>query len=171
MAAMLAAASYSRIGFSLYLALRARRVRVPGGSRFHLEPGTIHPYWNLTGNWCLWSYSNFLKIALFSICDRGGGDVWYYNPPSLNSRLPSNIEIDPELLYIWASGGGCPLSWVFWDQWYYWLRLQRRICLSGWGILAWEISFPPVFVSSPPFIELWWKLRQVLLRKQRTWKI
>ena len=50
MAAMLAAASYSRIGFSLYLALRARRVRVPGGSRFHLEPGTIHPYWNLTGN-------------------------------------------------------------------------------------------------------------------------
>ena len=41
MAAVLAAASYSRIGFSLCLAVRARRVRVPGGSKFHLEPGTI----------------------------------------------------------------------------------------------------------------------------------
>ena len=41
MAAVLAAASYSRIGFSLYFAVRARRVRVPGGSKFHLEPGTI----------------------------------------------------------------------------------------------------------------------------------
>ena len=38
MAAVLAAASYSRIGFSLYFAVRARRVRVPGGSKFHLEP-------------------------------------------------------------------------------------------------------------------------------------
>ena len=41
MAAVLAAASYSRIGFSLYLAVRARSVRVTGGSKFHLEPGTI----------------------------------------------------------------------------------------------------------------------------------
>ena len=41
MAAVLAAASYSRIGFSLCLAVRARRVRVPGGSTFRLEPGTI----------------------------------------------------------------------------------------------------------------------------------
>ena len=41
MAAVLAAASYSRIGFSLYFAVCARRVRVPGGSKFHLEPGTI----------------------------------------------------------------------------------------------------------------------------------
>ena len=38
---MLAAAIYSRIGFSIYFAVRARRVRVPGGSKFHLEPGTI----------------------------------------------------------------------------------------------------------------------------------
>ena len=36
MAAVLAAASYSRIGFSLYFAVCARRVRVPGGSKFHL---------------------------------------------------------------------------------------------------------------------------------------
>ena len=50
MAAVLAAASYSRIGFSLCLAARARRVRVPGGSEFHLEPGTIHPCWNLYWN-------------------------------------------------------------------------------------------------------------------------
>ena len=41
MAAMLAAASYSRKGFSLYFAVRARCVRIPGGSKFHLEPGTI----------------------------------------------------------------------------------------------------------------------------------
>ena len=41
MAAVLVAASYSRIGFSLYFAVRARRVRVPGGSKFHLEPVTI----------------------------------------------------------------------------------------------------------------------------------
>ena len=41
MAAVLAAAIYSRIGFSLYFAVCARRVRVPGGSKFHLEPGTI----------------------------------------------------------------------------------------------------------------------------------
>ena len=41
MAAVLAVASYSRIGFSLYLAVSARCVRVPGGSTFHLEAGTI----------------------------------------------------------------------------------------------------------------------------------
>ena len=49
MAAVLAAASNSKIGFSPCLAVRVRRVRVPGGSAFHLEPGTIHPCWNLTG--------------------------------------------------------------------------------------------------------------------------
>ena len=49
MAAVMAAASYSRIGFILCLAVRARRVRVPGGGVFHLEPGTIHPFWNLIG--------------------------------------------------------------------------------------------------------------------------
>ena len=41
MAAVLAAAIYSRMGFSIYFAVRVRRVRVPGGSKFHLEPGTI----------------------------------------------------------------------------------------------------------------------------------
>ena len=48
MDAGLAAASYSRIGLSLYIAVHARRVRVPGGSAFHVEPVTIHPFWNLT---------------------------------------------------------------------------------------------------------------------------
>ena len=43
MAAVLAAASYSRIGFSLYFSMREWRVRVPGGSKFHLEPVTIQP--------------------------------------------------------------------------------------------------------------------------------
>ena len=47
MAALLAAASYSRIGFSPCLAIRARRVRVPGGGAFHLEPGTIRIYTSL----------------------------------------------------------------------------------------------------------------------------
>ena len=41
MAAVLAAAIYSRIGFSPCLAVRARHVMVPGGSVFHPEPGTI----------------------------------------------------------------------------------------------------------------------------------
>ena len=43
MAAVLADASYSRIGFSIYFAILPQRVRVPGGSKFHLEPGTIPP--------------------------------------------------------------------------------------------------------------------------------
>ena len=37
-AEVLAAASCSRIGFSLYFAVHARRVRVLGGSKFHLKP-------------------------------------------------------------------------------------------------------------------------------------
>ena len=41
MAAELAAAILSRISFSIYVAVYARRVRVPGGSKFHLAPGTI----------------------------------------------------------------------------------------------------------------------------------
>ena len=41
MAAVLAAAIYSRGDFSLCLAGSARRVVVPGGSTFDLEPGTI----------------------------------------------------------------------------------------------------------------------------------
>ena len=52
MAAVLAAASYSRIGFSIYFAVRTRRVRVPGGSKFHLEPGTIVSYWIRHLNFC-----------------------------------------------------------------------------------------------------------------------
>ena len=42
MAAVLADAIYSRGGFSPCLAGSARCVMVPGGSMFHLEPGTIH---------------------------------------------------------------------------------------------------------------------------------
>ena len=41
MPAVLAAASYYRGGFSLCLAGSAKRVLVPGGSMFHLKPGTI----------------------------------------------------------------------------------------------------------------------------------
>ena len=114
MVAVLAVASYSRIGLILYFSVRTRSVRVPGGSKFHLEPGTMHPCWNLTAPWCLWSCSNFLKVAFVLIRDREGGDVWCCNPSSLNPHLPSNIKIYHGLLCIWASGGGCPLSWFFW---------------------------------------------------------
>ena len=41
MVAVLAAASYYRIGFSPCLAICAMGVRVPGGSAFQLEPVTI----------------------------------------------------------------------------------------------------------------------------------
>ena len=41
MAAVWAAASYYRGGLSLCRAGSAWRVMVPGGSMFHLEPGTI----------------------------------------------------------------------------------------------------------------------------------
>ena len=44
MAAVLTAASYSRIGFSLYFAVLAQHVRVLGGNKFY----QIHPFWNLT---------------------------------------------------------------------------------------------------------------------------
>ena len=47
MAAVLAASSYFRIGFSLYFNVYARLVRVPGGSKFHLEPGTITTFFIL----------------------------------------------------------------------------------------------------------------------------
>ena len=43
MSAVLAAASYSRGDLSLCLAGIVRRVMVPGGITFHLEPGTIDP--------------------------------------------------------------------------------------------------------------------------------
>ena len=43
MTAVLAAAIYSRGGFILCLAGSVRRVMVPGGIKFHLEPGKIHP--------------------------------------------------------------------------------------------------------------------------------
>ena len=47
MSAVLAAAIYSIGSFSLCFAISARRVMVPGESTSHLEPGKIHPCWNL----------------------------------------------------------------------------------------------------------------------------
>ena len=41
MDAVLEDASYYKGGFSPCLAVSTRRVRVPGGITFHLEPGTI----------------------------------------------------------------------------------------------------------------------------------
>ena len=66
MAAVLASARYYRGGFSPCLSVSARRVRVPGGSTFHLEPVTIHPCWNLTGTgyllFCLDSLQNVPEL-------------------------------------------------------------------------------------------------------------
>ena len=76
MAAVLAAASYSRTCFSLCLAARARHVRVLGGSAFHLEPGTIHPCWNLY--WDPFVFDDVQiprKLYYFRFVIEGGGDV------------------------------------------------------------------------------------------------
>ena len=73
MAAVFAAASYYRGGVSLCLTGSVRRVMVPGGSKFHLEPIIIHSCWNLTGNGCfdaLW-ISRKLHSVRFVI--EGGG--------------------------------------------------------------------------------------------------
>ena len=76
MAAVLAAARYSRGGFSLCLAGSARRVMVPGGSTFHLEPGTIHPYWNLLVLDVLDDFWISRKFHSFQfVIPGGGGDV------------------------------------------------------------------------------------------------
>ena len=71
-AAMLAAASYSRGGFSICLASIARRVLVPGGSTFHLELGTIHPCWNLMVPDVLDVRWNSRKLHYFRFVIEGG---------------------------------------------------------------------------------------------------
>ena len=65
MAAVWAAARYSRGGLSLCLAISARRVMVPGVSTFHLEPGTIHPFWNLLVPDVLDAHWNYRKLHSF----------------------------------------------------------------------------------------------------------
>ena len=75
MATVLATASCSRGVFSLCLTVSTSLGMVPGGSSFHLEPGTIHPCWNLTGTGCLWWSLDLPQIAFFSIRDRGGDYV------------------------------------------------------------------------------------------------
>ena len=77
MAAVWAAASYSKGGFSLFRAGIAWHVMVPGGITLHLEPGT----WNNTslleptGTRCLRCSREVPQIALCLLRDRGGGDV------------------------------------------------------------------------------------------------
>ena len=68
MSAVLVAASYSRIGFNICLAIRARRVRVPGGSSFHLETGTIN-HMHLERAWL----SNYMLILITQIICLIGG--------------------------------------------------------------------------------------------------
>ena len=104
MAAVWAAASYSRWGFSLCRAGNARRVMVPGGSKFHMEPGTIHHCFL----YALSSSCEFHYVCF--VIEGGGGDVYCWNPPSLNSRLPSDIETGLEFPCIRTSGGGGPSS-------------------------------------------------------------
>ena len=147
----------------------ARCVGVPGGSKFHLALGTIHPCWNFTGIWC--SFLDVLRISFFWIHDRGGDDVLCCNLPSSGCHLPSSTWIGLVLLCIWASGGDGPLSSAFLGRCCYLLLLQRRNCLSGGGILAVATSFLVMFSALRPSLAPWWTLRRVWLQKQRTWQI
>ena len=74
-AVFLAATSYSRGDFILCLAVSVKRVMVPVGIMFHLEPGTIHPCCNLLvpdvfdNRWISRKSHSFLFVI------EGGGDV------------------------------------------------------------------------------------------------
>ena len=81
MATLLAAASYSRGGFSLCLAGSARRVMVTGGSKFHLEPGTIHPCWNLMVMDVLDTRMESHKLHYVCFVIEGGVMFSYVTPP------------------------------------------------------------------------------------------
>ena len=73
MAAVLADASYFRIGFSLCLAVRVRRVRVSGGSAFHLEQYTLAG--TLLGSPVFDTVQISRKLHSFLFLLEGGGDV------------------------------------------------------------------------------------------------
>ena len=77
MAAVLAATSYYRGGFSLCLAGSVRRVMVPGGSRLHLKNGTIHPCWNLLIPDVLDARRKSHKLNSFRFVIEGGGAVMF----------------------------------------------------------------------------------------------
>ena len=72
MVAVLVATSYSRGGFSLCLAASVRRVVVPGGSKFHLEPVIIHLCWNLLVSDVLDAYWNYQILHYFRFVVEGG---------------------------------------------------------------------------------------------------
>ena len=69
MVAVLAAASYSRIGFSPYLAVHARRVMVPCGSAIHMEPGKILRFTHLSTSPCTISSPYTASIIALSAVD------------------------------------------------------------------------------------------------------
>ena len=73
MAVVFAATIYYRGGFSLCLAGNVRRVMVAGGSTFHLEPGTIHSWWNLLVPDVLYALRNYRKLNYFRFMIEGGG--------------------------------------------------------------------------------------------------
>ena len=116
-------------------------------------------------DWISWKfhYSGFMI--------EGGGDVLCYNLLCSYFHFPSSIVIGLGLLYIWANGGGGPLSSFFLERWYYSPHLQQGSCLSGGRILAMATSFLVKSSSSLPFLVGWWTLHLILLRKQRTWQI
>ena len=77
MAAVLADASYYRGGFSPCLAGSARRVMVPGGSTFHLEPGTIFLNLVICNNMFIFGGTYWLQIK--GIAMGTNPEVWYAN--------------------------------------------------------------------------------------------
>ena len=60
MTTVLAAARYLKIGFSIYFAVTAQHVTVPGGINFHLEPGTIRTRTNQKKSSCTKLYRRII---------------------------------------------------------------------------------------------------------------
>ena len=77
MSAVWAAASYSRGVFNLCCADSATHVMVPGGSKLHLEPGTIHPCWNLLLPDVVDTCGKYRKLQYFHFMIEEGGGVMF----------------------------------------------------------------------------------------------
>ena len=115
MAAVLAAASYSRIGFSLNFAVHARRVMVPGGSKFHLEPGIIMDMIIQTLNLILLKYAKLHCLCTSIVHNsplsifRGGGET-YEQKIIYKIIVIEGMAILPKMLHISSTSGDTTLS-------------------------------------------------------------
>ena len=97
---MLAAASYSRIGFIICLAVRARRVRVTGGSASHLEPGTIGTPQPRNLDILHWPVDSITHTHTFTL-KRDGTNQIFLDTSKIIISYDSNGTTEKE------TGGGC----------------------------------------------------------------